>query len=141
MHLNKMIGQKVGSWTILEKIPIEKGETHTSYKCQCSCGNIKIVSGSNLSSGRTKQCWDCFKKVAYPDWSVYINQRFDRWIVIGIKKNKQQRSMFEVKCDCGSISTVETADLKHGRSKGCKKCSTPHKKKTPVEIVMSEKQP
>lgn len=33
------------------------------WKCQCECGNTKIVSSSNLTRGSVKTCGQCSKKV------------------------------------------------------------------------------
>ena len=47
-------GQKFGRLTILERAPnIGKA---TAWKCQCDCGNIKIVRTYTLRSGQTKSC-------------------------------------------------------------------------------------
>lgn len=33
-----------------------KGEGHIKYRCQCECGNIVEILGTNLSRGLTKSC-------------------------------------------------------------------------------------
>jgi len=34
---------------------------HRRYVCKCSCGNIKVIIGQNLTNGRTKSC-GCLQK-------------------------------------------------------------------------------
>lgn len=45
-------GKQFGLWTVLEDVKTNKH----MCKCKCSCGTIKIVSASNLISGRSKKC-------------------------------------------------------------------------------------
>lgn len=55
-------GQKFGRLTVLEKDIIKKSKAGDIYwLCQCECGNIVSINGSNLRSGNTKSC-GCLKK-------------------------------------------------------------------------------
>lgn len=56
--INK-IGQKYGSLRVLNRGPTKK--KHTSWICQCDCGNICVVDSGNLSTGHTKSCGHCEK--------------------------------------------------------------------------------
>ena len=59
-NLHDLTGQKIGSWTVLErgenknqgdgKSPI------TMWICKCDCGTIKSVSAQSLVTGRSKSC-------------------------------------------------------------------------------------
>ena len=46
-------GEKFGRLTVKKRI--HEGH-HTKYQCVCDCGNVVIVSGSNLVSGAIKSC-------------------------------------------------------------------------------------
>ncbi|MBR5460641.1 MAG: hypothetical protein IKV53_07195 [Clostridia bacterium] len=58
-----LTGQKFGRWTVIGPAPCPKTtkfkEPH--WLCKCSCGESKIVRGSNLRNGRTQSC-GCLKK-------------------------------------------------------------------------------
>ena len=55
-----MLGKTFGRLTPIEKFPRYKGRK-TYYKCNCVCGNEKIVSRDNLISGKVKSC-GCLRK-------------------------------------------------------------------------------
>lgn len=46
-------------------------------------------------------------------------QKFGRWTVIGFDCNKNRRTMWKCRCDCGTKRSVEGARLRGGRSKSC----------------------
>lgn len=50
-----LTGQKFGRLTVLSKTN-KKQCNHIIWVCQCDCGNIKEVTGSDLHSGRIKSC-------------------------------------------------------------------------------------
>lgn len=55
---NKMIdltGQKFGEWTVLEQSKI-KHKHGIYWTCQCSCGLIKDICGTDLRQGKTTKC-------------------------------------------------------------------------------------
>lgn len=50
-------GQRFGKLIVLEEADKEEyNDTKIHWKCQCDCGNIKIISGSSLRQGLTKSC-------------------------------------------------------------------------------------
>lgn len=55
---NKIIdltGQKFGEWTVLNKSN-KKDKHGIFWTCQCSCGLIKDICGSDLRQGKTTKC-------------------------------------------------------------------------------------
>ena len=54
MKVDELIGKKFNRLTILD-FSYKKNNT-IYFKCQCSCGSIKIVSIYNLKNGTTKSC-------------------------------------------------------------------------------------
>lgn len=48
-------GMVFGRLTVLERAGTNKWNNAT-WKCQCDCGNISIVTGSSLRSGTSKSC-------------------------------------------------------------------------------------
>ena len=48
------------------------------------------------------------------------DQRFGKWFVVGYAgRNKQNKPVFECKCDCGNVRVVAGSELCRGRSKSC----------------------
>ncbi len=52
----EMLGTRHNRWTILERAGIRKCDGQVLWKCQCSCGTIKLVLGASLRSGHSKSC-------------------------------------------------------------------------------------
>ncbi len=53
-----MTGRKIGELTVISyEYTIRRGHCSIAYwKCKCSCGNEKIVAGTELRAGRTRTC-------------------------------------------------------------------------------------
>lgn len=45
-----LVGQVFGRWTVLSRAQGSR------YQCECSCGSVKAIHQSNLTSGRSKSC-------------------------------------------------------------------------------------
>lgn len=54
-------GQKIGSWTVLLRIPGTRKEG-MRWQCQCDCGNVVNVTAQSLRDNRSTQCFDCGRK-------------------------------------------------------------------------------
>lgn len=52
--LKDLAGLKFGRLTVLERAD-NKGR-YTVWRCRCDCGNVCVVTGNSLKSGRTKSC-------------------------------------------------------------------------------------
>lgn len=59
--VNKYIGQKIGSWTILEDAGQDKHYA-VLVKVKCNCGNERTIRLDTLVNGRSMQCRDCQQK-------------------------------------------------------------------------------
>lgn len=53
LHFQDITGQRFGKLTALEYF-IQNQKAY--WKCQCECGNVCIVAGSNLKNGHTQSC-------------------------------------------------------------------------------------
>lgn len=49
-------GDVFDNWTVIEFSHCAYSNNQEFYKCQCACGNIKIIRKSQLVNGRTKSC-------------------------------------------------------------------------------------
>jgi hypothetical protein len=119
-----MIGNKIGKWTVLNLIKIEKPGKH--YECICECGNIRIKAGTELRANRGLQCRDCqYSQLYNPEKE--IGKRYGKWTIIKYIDIHRKLQRFEVRCDCGFDSIHVAADLRAGKSKQCTTC---HNKET-----------
>jgi hypothetical protein len=116
-----MIGQVFSRLTILEKLKDSK------YLCQCSCGNTKEVSLSNLKKGNTKSC-GCLKK---EETSKRHRQDLTA-LVFGFLKAERALPLRENSshvfwhcvCSCGSpdckiTTSVSAGHLRTNHTKSC----------------------
>lgn len=53
MKSNNLIGKKYGMLTVIEKAD---NSGISKWVCECECGNVKTVFGTNLTNGRTTSC-------------------------------------------------------------------------------------
>ena len=75
-----LTNKKFGRLTVLE-IAGKTSRGIILWKCSCSCGNIKVVSGSKLTIGNTRSC-GCYRKEfqagrhALPDGEASFNDLY-----------------------------------------------------------------
>lgn len=54
---------------------------------------------------------------------LYIGEKFNKWTVLKFSKfGKYKSKLYEVQCDCGTISISRIDDIIRGRSTKCKNC-------------------
>ena len=106
----------------------DKGHYLTYWLCKCDCGEFKEVYTSSLTSGNTNSC-GCLNldNIRRRNDVDLTGQRFGRLIVLessGYKEQKNGTRLKEwlCKCDCGNTTTSDTATLRCGKKKSCKKC-------------------
>lgn len=49
-------GKRYGEWLVLHRVPGPSPKQGVHWVCRCDCGNVRIVQGSNLRSGRSRRC-------------------------------------------------------------------------------------
>ena len=111
-------GQTFGRLTVLSFVE-QKGK-FTYWKCQCSCGNIKIAEGCTLRSGNCKSC-GCLKGA--PPKKNLIGQKFGKLTVIQKSISSKKGSLrWDCQCECGRMVMVYSYMLSSGRQTTCKYC-------------------
>lgn len=55
-RLKDITGQRFGLLTVVKRSPPRPGYRGTLWECACDCGNVRIVDGVNLKSGRNRSC-------------------------------------------------------------------------------------
>ena len=99
-HLIDLTGKRFGRLTVLERI-----DDTLNYRCECDCGNEKIVSGELLRSGRTKSC-GCLKKLA-PNKNDDREEAMLRVEYSAVKKRNKAKGFKEV------LSFTEFCEMVH----------------------------
>lgn len=114
-----LIGKIFGELTVLEKGSTDKNG-HISWICQCSCGNLKEVAGTNLIQGYTTSC-GCVQKAITSALSLedLTGQTFGKLTVVSRAPNKNGRVIWHCKCACGTETDVAANNLKSGHTLSC----------------------
>lgn len=117
----EVIGKKFKKWTILKRAIYNKAaRPPLAFLCACECGVKMIVKYRDLLDGLRSQCWSCW----YPRLDL-VGKRFERWLVIERAPcNKEGRSMFLCRCDCGNMKIVSGGNLTSGTSTKCRSCAS-----------------
>ena len=110
-----LTGQKFGSWTVLYRVPRKTGTAgNAQWHVICECGAEKDISGSSLTSGRSKSC-GCKSHNRLKD---ITDQRFGR-LVAKERIKKNGRTYWICECDCGNTKEVLLGHLTSGKIQSC----------------------
>ena len=143
-----LTGQKFGRLTVLKRNS-ENLNGKPAWVCQCECGNIKIIRGTDLRSGKTLSC-GCLQKERRQD---YINNRgfiqpgtvFGYLTVIkdlGLKESiseNHKRRYSLCKCICGKEIEVQNHALESGYKKSCGCMRYVNKKGTNIKNLAGQR--
>ena len=116
------IGHKYGKLTVLQRAA---NRGHRAYwVCQCECGNIVEISGTNLRQGQQSCGCGQIKN--------RIGNKYGKLTVIKQKPN----NMWECQCNCGNTVTIfgKYLDNGHVQSCGCIKSAG----ETKIKSILNE---
>lgn len=116
-----LTGKQFNRLKVLEKADKRGNEWY--WKCQCECGNICFVCGSNLRRNRTKSC-GCLKQESdrKPKNNVkdLLNQKFGNLFVIARDgSDARGEAKWLCQCDCGQKVSVLGSNLRSGHTQSC----------------------
>lgn len=83
------IGSKFGKLTVIQKVGKDKCKGQL-LKCQCSCGNITIVSSTNLVRKSTRSC-GCFKTKINKKRKGELNPNWNTNLTTEKREQRKQR--------------------------------------------------
>lgn len=107
-----MTGTRWGMLTAIEYVGKDK-HNNALWRCECDCGNEKVVSRRSLISGSSRSC-GCLHELKIK------GKRFGRLTAIEmIGQNKSRRNLWLCKCDCGNETVVTASDLASGHTQSC----------------------
>lgn len=116
-----LIGKQYGRLFVLEKGKTDKFG-HIYWICECSCGNIVEVAGTNLTQGKTQSCGCLHKEITHnTHFQDLTGQQFGKLNVLYFNKEKSttKYSIWHCKCSCGTEIDVQTRNLKNGHTISC----------------------
>ena len=115
-----LTGQKFGRLTVVGEAGVKvrpKGHTVHYWNCVCECGTEKVVDGASLRYGTTVSC-GCWRKEK--NKKNLIGQKFTYLTVIEeLGSNKDGRTMWLCKCDCGNYHKTLGKYLLSGEVTSC----------------------
>lgn len=117
-------GQKFGKLLVLERDKEKIGDA-AYWLCQCDCGNIKSIRGTNLRANKqpTRSCGKCITKPENIDMDSEIGNRYGRLTVLKrdlLKPIGHHNSAYWLcQCDCGNIVSVCGTQLRSQKTKSC----------------------
>ena len=116
MRAKNELGNKYGKLTVIAPTD-ERIRSRVCWICQCECGNILTVIGTDLRTGRKTDC-GCVPHYNFIDET---GNKYGRLTVIA-KSNKKSSSrgiMWECLCECGNTTIVNGKDLRSGKTRSC----------------------
>lgn len=122
-----LTGQRFGKLTVLERDSRENhpGKRTAYWICKCDCGNIKVVEGNSLRSGKTKSC-GCYRLEQLREAITLdlVGQKFGKLTVISsvetiIEPSGTRRTAYLCRCDCGNEVIAKTINLRAGDTSSC----------------------
>lgn len=125
-----LMGQTFHYLTVIE----DAGHNKTGsvlWKCKCICGNIKVILGGSLISGRTQSC-GCMK--SYPNYGNRKTTAFDTSIKALFNATRQTaRGKKAMQC-CFKLSLKQFTEI---ILKNCNYCGIEPSKRYNVYITMT----
>ena len=115
-----LTGRKFGKLTVVGKT----GETQEHYRvwrCRCDCGEEILVNTKRLKNGTVTNCGCIPKATARRGRTAedLSGRRFGSLTVLYRVENRNGRTCWMCRCDCGKKKTVTARDLKAGKVKSC----------------------
>ena len=83
------VGNKYGRLEVLEFVEMDNSGAAV-WRCKCNCGNITIVRGSNLRSGKVKSC-DCLRSGPNSTRAGMVGDKHPGWKGENSRRNIKSR--------------------------------------------------
>lgn len=118
-NFKDLTGQQFGNLKVISFDKTVKGVS--KWICECSCGQIKSVYGTNLTRGLSNSC-GCQKSKLLKTKLIddITGNKYGKLKVISLYDDGKGRdAKFECLCDCGNKKVAYGKDLKTGKTKSC----------------------
>lgn len=115
-----LVGERFGKLTVLEKLP-EKEDRYATWRCKCDCGGETVVNTKRLLRGTITNC-GCIPKTNACCGTIaedLTGRRFGKLVAMRRTENRNGRTRWLCRCDCGNTCVVTAHELKGGNTKSC----------------------
>ena len=114
-----LIGERFGRLVVIEET-VERKDRSIVWKCQCDCGNIKLINTHQLRRG-TQSCGCLQKETVSKNNSKDIQgQIFGKLTAITPTNERKHGSViWRCQCECGNEILVSAENLLSGNTKSC----------------------
>lgn len=121
MQFIDLSGQRFGKLLVLHRV--ENRGRRSAWACECECGSVTPITGSNLRRSNSAACAICSRRQRgkHPNFVDLVGQRFGQLTVLR-KSNKMAKCrgvLWECRCDCGKEVKVASNGLTTGNTKTC----------------------
>lgn len=112
------IGEKFGTLTVLERLPIPKGKIYYQLRCRCDCGlEVTVWAGKFRQGARCPVCSG--KPIATRRPRLRPGDAFGTRVIVARSGGTSKHPRFLVRCQCGEEQEVAGGSI---GSKKCMKC-------------------
>lgn len=109
-----LTGKRFGKLTVESRAP-SGADNSARWNCKCDCGNVCVVSGRSLRKSKVTDC-GC-ETVRFHDLT---GQRFGHLTAeVKMPPTGDGKTRWQCRCDCGTICTVLSYDLRTGKKTDC----------------------
>lgn len=110
-----LTGQDFGLWHVLGPAGSD-ARGRRLWRCRCACGAARVVTSSNLRSGKSTSCGHGRGVKRRAD---ITGQRFGRLVVVERVGSRGNQSLWLCRCDCSNTTVVAMSNLKSGHTTSC----------------------
>lgn len=126
-----MLGQHIGKWTVISKSNKQTKNKNTYWLCQCECGTLQEICGTDLRRRKTLQCKHCSGLIAKQNLlsvnnikhtkqnNDEIGKVYGQLTVLEKIEQTLGGSIWRCKCSCGNEINVRINNLHSGKTQSC----------------------
>jgi len=116
-----IIGQTFGRLFVLQEAGKNKYGLYL-YQCRCNCGNICIITGTKIKSGKKKSCGCLLQETRAkgPISRIHmIGKKIEKLTIVSQAPNRKKIIMYNCDCECGNKIIVSGSNLRQKLTKSC----------------------
>ena len=122
-QMKDLTGQRFGR-LVAVRLTDERRNNKVIWECKCDCGNVVNVKSTLLIRGNTSSCGCLHKEKIKECWEKSVSnltgQRFGRLVAVrATDERRNNKVVWECKCDCGNTVSVIGTLLTTGKTASC----------------------
>lgn len=113
-------GKRYGKLVAIRVVGKNRHNGVLRWLCECDCGNTRICSGSDLTSGHILSC-GCLNKLPGKPPEDITGRKYGRLIVLNKQENNNNynKGKWLCRCACGNELFVHGSSLRSGNTRSC----------------------